>query len=324
MTPAVTAAGVHDPRSLGISRYVGRLAKALRETGVEYVPSVQPRPGARAHLHLGNSSRRVAWQGPLLRERYLLTVHDVAPRTRGLLPAYRALVYPLCVRGAARVIVHSAFAADLLVHVATLDPTRIEVVPHPATPASGLSRAQARLALGFPPQGPPLAVLPGVIKGAKLGGEAVAAAAPLLARGRIDLLLAGRVADERAAQDAQEVGARLLRAPGSERYAQAIAAADCVLVLREGSVGETNGPLLDAIGAGRAVIATRSGSIPEVAGGCAVLVMPTPSAIGAALEALCEPFERVERERLATVRAAELSWRASAERHTQLLEGLIA
>ena len=58
----------------------------------------------------------------------------------------------------------------------------------------------------------------------------------------------------------------MLPDPSDADYERAIVASDCVLCLRAGSVGETNGPLLDALGAGRAVLATATGSIPEVAG----------------------------------------------------------
>ena len=320
----LTAAGVHDPRSLGISRYVERLAGALGARGIAYVPATRPQSGAQTHLHLGNSSRRVAWQWPASHGRYLLTVHDVAPRDRRLLPAYRAVVYPLCVRRAAQIVVHSIHAADLLARLADLDIARIEVVPHPATASAVMPRSEARLALGLPAEGPPLAVLPGVIKSAKLVCEAVAAAEPLVDRGELELLLAGHVADELTGRYAIAHGARLLAAPDDERYAQAIAAADCVLVLRESSVGETNGPLLDAIGAGRAVVATRTGSIPEVARGSALLVEPSPAGIRRGLELICDPTERAARERLTSARAKELSWHASATRHAELLEEMAA
>ena len=321
---SVAFVGVHDRRSLGISRYVDRLADALGRLGVSYVPREHPERTARAHLHLGNSSRRVVGQSILLRDPYLVTVHDVVPRDRRLHPVYRAAIYPLCVRRAARSIVHSAFAADLLARVAAVDRNRIDVVPHPASPPPSLSRTDARLALGLPAEGPMLAVLPGVIKPAKLVREVVSAASPLIATGQMKLLLAGRVADERLASQALASGARVLRSPDDERYAQALAAADCVLVLRDRSVGETNGPLLDAIGAGRAVVATNCGSIAEVANRSAVMVEPTVASIRAGLLTMLEATVRLELETLAAARAAELSWHASALHHRHLLEELAA
>ena len=45
------ATGVRDGRSLGIARYVARLAEALRELGVAYTPAEAPvpHPGGRGH-----------------------------------------------------------------------------------------------------------------------------------------------------------------------------------------------------------------------------------------------------------------------------------
>jgi glycosyltransferase involved in cell wall biosynthesis len=313
------AAGVRDGRSLGIARYVDRLAAALGELGVAYTATDAPVAGALPHFHLGNSSRRVARQAPLAGAPYLLTVHDVVPRTAALAPLYRLAVYPLAVRRAARVVVHSHAAADLLRREARVS---AEVVPHPATPWVPVDRRAARRALGLDGDAP-LFVLPGVIKGAKLVAETVAAAGPLLAAGRLRLLLAGRVADRSAARAALTAGADVLAAPDDAAYARAIAAADCVLVLRSRSVGETNGPLLDALGAGRAVLASDVGSIPEAAGGCARLV-PAGGDLGAALAELLCADTRAELERLTATRAATLTWAASAARHAELLGELAA
>src|SRR5262249_62358068 len=72
--------------------------------------------------------------------------------------------------------------------------------------------------------------------------------------------------DRATARAARDEGVLVVDTPDDEQYERAIVASDCVLCLRAGSVGETNGPLLDALGAGRAVLATPTGSIPEVAG----------------------------------------------------------
>jgi glycosyltransferase involved in cell wall biosynthesis len=315
------ATGVRDGRSLGITRYVARLADALRELGVVYAPAEAPVRDALSHFHLGNSSRRAARQAAFERRPSLLTIHDVVPRTRALAALYRAAVYPLAVRRAARVVVHSGFAADLLVHEARVNPRAVEVVPHPATAFAAVDREEARRALSLAGDAP-LFVLPGVIKRAKLVAEAVEAAAPLLAAGKLRLLLAGPVADRGAAKAAVAAGAVVLDAPEDETYAHALAAADCVLVLRSRSVGETNGPLLDAIGAGRAVLACEVGSIPEVAAGCARLV--ARDCLRAGLEELLCRSTRAELACRAAARARELTWAASAARHAELLEGLAA
>jgi glycosyltransferase involved in cell wall biosynthesis len=96
-----------------------------------------------------------------------------------------------------------------------------------------------------------------------------------------------------------------------------------VLVLRCRSVGESNGPLLDAIGAGRAVVASAVGSIPEVAAGCARLV-PAGGDLAAAFEELLSADARAGLEARAAARAEELTWAASAARHAELLAGLAA
>ncbi len=110
----------------------------------------------------------------------------------------------------------------------------------------------------------------------------------------------------------------MLANPSDTAYEQAIVASDCVLCVRAGSVGETNAPLLEALGAGRAVLATATGSIPEVARDAGLYCEGTVDGIGAGLIALGDAAARAELERAAAERAGELTWRASAAAHASL------
>ena len=273
--------------SLGVSRYCARLADALRAIGVDYV--LGERPGRAPHWHLANSSRGALAQAPTARAPFVVTAHDLRPRTRALEPLYRLVAHPLVLRRAAAVVVHSSYAASLLT-----DRRRAHVIPHPATAFAPLERAAAREALGWDAD-ERVALLPGVPKGAKLVAEARASV-----RRPWRLVVLGTVDDA--------------------TYARAFAAADAVLVLRRDSVGESNGPLLDALGAGRAVLATRVGSIPEVAGDAAVFC--TPQTVAAGLDELWDA--RSELEGRARSRAAELTWEASARAHAALFAEVFA
>jgi len=149
--------------------------------------------------------------------------------------------------------------------------------------ASGdTDRLEARAALRWPRQGQ-IAILPGVAKPAKMVDEALIACS----RAGWQLVLAGAVTTEYAAF-AQSRGVIVLDRPSDRDYSLALAAADLVLVLRADSVGETNGPLLDAIGAGRACLATTVGSAPELAQGAGLFVEPTEEAIASALRAMTQ------------------------------------
>jgi glycosyltransferase involved in cell wall biosynthesis len=312
LASALCVAGVLDPRSLGVSRYAARLAEALAPLGVSYSLSARaPRVGV-VHFHLANSSRALLRERGRREQPVLCTVHDVTPRTRALVPAYRVLAYPRLAR-AACVVCHSAFAADRLVEMCGRRPGRLEVIPHPATAMRG-ERAQARRALGWP-EDALIAVLPGAIRQVKLVSEALAAVS---ASPGWRLCLAGRALERGLVSAARARGTLVLEDLDDAAYARALLAADCVLCLRRDSVGETNGPLLDALGAGRAVLATRTGSIPEVAGECVAYCEPRPSAIAASLGELSDPGTRRELERAARARAGELTWHASAEAHAAL------
>jgi glycosyltransferase involved in cell wall biosynthesis len=313
--PGCPVAGVRDPASLGVARYCDRLADALAELGADYRAADRPLAGRETHVHLANSSRRTI-PDAVRATRFAVTVHDVLPRTRALTPLYRSFVYPRVVERADAVIVHSRFAAGLLGGLG-VEPRRLEVIPHPAARPASFDRQRARRALGLDDERL-VAVLPGVIKRAKLVREAIAAAAEV--RDDWLLVLAGPVHDRRAQAEAGRAGVLLIEAPDDERYEQAIVGADAVVCLRQASVGETNGPLLDAIGAGRAMLATRTGSIPEIAGEAAVYVEPSTAEIAWGLTALADDAERARREAAATRLSLELTWRAAAQAHLRLFD----
>jgi len=306
-------AGVRSRSSLGVDRYCRRLARALQELGVDYTVESTPRSGRASHFHLANSSRRSLFQA-LGARRYALTVHDVRPRTHALDPLYRGLVYPAVVERSTLTIVHSRFAADLLSSIG-VRPPRLEIVPHPAPQPASVDRSASRAALRISDDRL-VAVLPGVIKRAKLVREAIEAVARL--RDDWLIVLAGHVRDRRAAAEARAAGAIVVEAPDDPTYENAIVAADAVLCLRLGSVGESNGPLLDALGAARPLLATETGSIPETALDAARYVEPTSASIAAGLQALADPAERAERARHAAARAAVLTWESSARAHAKL------
>jgi len=308
-------AGIRSGRSTGVSRYAGLLADALAGEGVDYTCVDAPLQDWEAHWHLANSSRGSVRQASRHDRPFVVTVHDVVPRTKMLEPVYSRLVYPLVVRRAARVVVHSRLAADLLVRRAGIPPGSVDVIPHPAPAAPALTRAEARAGLGWPDE-EQVAVLPGAVRGVKLVAEALAATE----RSGWRLAVVGEPRERGLVRMAREHGAYVHESPSDGDYQRALLAADCVLVLRRDSVGESNGPLLDALGARRAVLATATGSIPEVAGCAAELCDPDVASIRRGLLALADDGRRLELEMLAASRAADLDWSASARAHRAIFD----
>jgi glycosyltransferase involved in cell wall biosynthesis len=165
-------------------------------------------------------------------------------------------------------------------------------------------------------------VLPGTLKRAKLVAETLEAAQPMIAAGRMRLLLAGTVPDARLSRVVRDSGAILMSAPDAESYERAIVAADAVLCARADSVGESNGPLLEAIGAGRPSIVTAVGSAPEIAGDSAVVVTPTARGLRDGIEALLDAGERNRRELAARALSTRFSAERVAARHAELFGSL--
>jgi glycosyltransferase involved in cell wall biosynthesis len=312
-------AAVRSEKSIGVVSYVDRLARSLADVGVDYQPCARASRDAAVHLHLANSSRGVLW-GAATSRTPLVTVHDVVPRTNALLSCYRLVVYPLLRRSAVTV-VHSRFAADLLQRVGG-EGKRVEVIPHPVATFASLDRQAARRALGWEGD-TPIFVLPGVLKGSKLVAQVLAAAGPLLERGRLRLALVGSIRDEAVAARAGALGVEVVASPDRPSYEQAIVAADCVLVLRDRSVGETNGPLLDALGAGRPVLATAVGSITEVAGDAALYCGPSETEIRASLTTLCDGDELALRAANSRARARLFSGSIAGAAHERLFREVL-
>ena len=168
----LVVSGVRNPGSYGVARYAARLAEALAFENVLYRVDDRPTTAQWVHFHLANSSRALLARGSGRAFACVVTVHDVVPRTRALVPLYRALAYPRLARCAA-VVVHSRFAADMLLRECARRPARLEVIHFPAQPPRVTNREQARRSLAWP-EDALIAVLPGVLKTAKLVREALA------------------------------------------------------------------------------------------------------------------------------------------------------
>ncbi len=320
-------AGILDRRSTGIAAYASTLRAALAKVGVAYSLSERSLPGVPAHFHLGNSTRAVIPDVIRRRDPYAVTLHDVSPRLRALRRPYRLLLPALLAR-AGGVVVHSTHAADMLAAEMSGLRGRLAVIPHsaPAPPHSSRSLAYQTLATGslaeLRPDGPPLFVLPGTLKRAKLVTETIAAARPFIAAGQMRLLLSGAVTDSRLREAAAAAGVMMLESPDQSAYISAIIAADVVICVRADSVGESNGPLLDAIGAGHPSIVTAVGSAVEVAGDSAIVVAPTAKGLRQGIMTFLQAGERDQRAAIAVRVADRFSTDRVAAQHRLLFTEL--
>lgn len=79
---------------------------------------------------------------------------------------------------------------------------------------------------------------------------------------------------------------------------------------------------LEAMASGCAVIATSEGGLPEVVGPAGVIVRPdSPTDVAAAIAELSDPVRRLDVRRACAERAGAFTWRATASRLIDLLEG---
>jgi glycosyltransferase involved in cell wall biosynthesis len=89
------------------------------------------------------------------------------------------------------------------------------------------------------------------------------------------------------------------------------------------SLGEGFGlPVLEAMACGACVLTTRRLSLPEVGGDAVAYTEPGVADLAAALRELdADPARREALRSAAVRRAAEFTWRRTAERHVEVWEG---
>jgi glycosyltransferase involved in cell wall biosynthesis len=253
------------------------------------------------------------------------TVHDLIPlRFPALVPArhrwaVRCFLGP-ALRRAARVIAVSEVTRGELLARFRLDPARVVVVPEAAGPEyappapAALAAARARYALERP-----YVLSVGLLEPKKNLGALLEAVARLrrgAAWGATELLVAGAAGwgpDPRA-------HAAALGLDGAVRFLGPVPEAD-LPALYGGARGfvlpslwEGFGlPALEAMAAGTPVVASNRGALPEVTGGAALLVEPTPEPLAEALGQLLEDAALRARLRAAGLaRAAQFSWERTA------------
>ena len=212
-------------------------------------------------------------------------------------------------REARRVIVPSRETADDVVRLAGVERGRVRVVP--------LASPEPVAPVGAAPLGP-YVLFTGAIEPHKNAGLAIEAIARVGSGAR--LLMAGPWSARRA-QRLRDLAARVgaegrvgwLGLVDAGRLAALRAGAIAVLVpSRKEGFGL---PVLEAMRVGVPVLASQTPALREVGGSAATYLSPDdPDAWAAAIDALvADPAGRSARAGLGRARAAEFSWRATAE-----------
>ena len=253
------------------------------------------------------------------------TVHDLVPfRLPALVPArHRWAVRCLlggALRRARRIIAVSETTRGELLARYRLPPERIVVVPEAAAPhfvaptPSTLAAARARHGLARP-----YVLFVGFLEPKKNLGVLLEAVAVLRRTGAWDeteLIVVGAPgwgSDPRAR-------AHGLALDGVVRFLGAVADAELpalyggALAFAFPSLWEGFGlPALEAMATGAPVVASNRGALPEVTGGAALLVDPTPKPLAEALgRLLADPALRERLREAGLARAAQFSWERTA------------
>ena len=289
-----------------------------------------------ARLRLaGKASADVAffphWDAPLILpcQRSVVTVHDLIHfRVPDAFPPLRRMVARAVlhrvVSGATRIIVDSEWTRGDLLGDEPGTADRVRVVP---------------LGVGSEFHAPTLAVRPAhpvrepflLCVGTKKRHKNLAAAVEILARLRqrhpdLQLVVAGEAAagwddvlGRAAALDVRAAVVDLPVVPDAELRALY---GRCAVFLFPSRYEGFGLPVLEAMACGAPVVASNASSIPEVAGGAALLFAPDDSAgmADAAHLLLTDPELRARMSRLGAERASRFRWEETARQTAQVLQ----
>lgn len=245
---------------------------------------------------------------------YVLTVHDLSVLVMpGSHPRARLMTVPItlaAIRGARRLIVPSQATADELERVLRIDRRRVTVVPHAPPPFEALPEAadagHGLDELGLRSGG--YLVLLGTIEPRKNHERLITAFEGLIDRGHdLRLVITGSLGWgssavlQRIERSSQRERIRLTGYLPEARLRALIraSAAACYVSLYEGF----GLPVIEAMAAGAPVVTSNVSSMPEVAGGAAVLVDPLD------VEAIRAGIEQALAERDSLI-AGGLAWAA--------------
>jgi glycosyltransferase involved in cell wall biosynthesis len=329
-------ADVLGRRRTGDETYVRELLAGLATRGLQ-VEAVTRRPdlvpaGIDAVLLEARSSElRMLWSLPQLlrrrrpdlahfqyvvppgwRGRSVVTVHDLSFERRGdlMAPADRLMMrtmVPRAVRRAELVLTVSEFSKADLVDCYGIDPAKVVVTPN------GVSSSFTPDGERYP--GPPFVLFVGALQPRKNPVLALEAFARL--DGDLRLLMAGPekagLADVHAAIARLGLSGRveLLGHVSAEELASLYRTAQCLLF--PSSYEGFGLPVLEAMASGTPVVAGDTTSIPEVAGGAAVLVpLGDPAVLADGLRTALAGADRLRP--LGLAQAARFTWSALVDR----------
>lgn len=318
----VDIVAVGAPLDMPVPPGVTRAAGALSlPSNAGWMVSGLPRAARAARLDLFHAPSYTApFGGP---RPLVLTIHDVSyerhpewyPYRRD--PVRRAF-YRWSARTADRIITDSEFSKEEIIAAYRLAPGRIDVVPLAAAPVFSPPAAQAAAAPAVPESRFILHV--GDLHPRRNLEIAARAMLGLRARGAdlasVRFVLAGvdrGAADALAAIGAEAQGMIEIRGRTTEEELLELYRTASVLVYP--SLYEGFGlPLLEAMACGTPVVASRTASIPEVAGAAARLVDPHDEAGWMnAIEAALQPAEAGRLRAAGLARSREFTWRRTAE-----------
>lgn len=220
-----------------------------------------------SHFHFSNSTRRILITLPLFKSKIkVVTIHDVIPRNKNVPVWVTKLIYRYLNSFSDEFIVHSEFAKKLLLQVAPFIPVRkVSVIYHGCTIFDKYDIAELKTLYGFSQDSIILSMI-GFIKESK-GQLEVISIFKDLNLNNVKLVIIGKPLDKKSESALLNLNSENIIYLGyldDEKLIDYVKLSNALISYRLGSVGESSGPMLISIGAGKPIICSNVGSFPEI------------------------------------------------------------
>ncbi len=279
-----------------------------------------------SHFHFSNSTRRTLISIPFFRARKkVVTLHDIKPRCKWVPKTFIKIIYLYLNIFADRFIVHSAYAKAMFMDIASFIPSeKISIIPlgceiwddnnnsHNLRTHYGLNDADLIFSMVGSIKDP------GQLEAIRIFSELDLPNAKLIIIGGTSNKKHRKFIEDHLRNNMMYLGF-----VDDNILLDHIKLSDFLISYRLESVGESSGPMLQAIGSGTPIICSNVGSFPEVVGEAGIIVRNANELRNTLKELHNSPSIKREIAECVNIQRLKYNWKNIAKSHHLLYNSLL-